>query len=63
MAQFQSGRGERIARSLRRLDHRLEQRGRGYVIANTGGTIVHPRAVLSLDEVEAWIKDYIKPWI
>jgi hypothetical protein len=35
MAQTQSGRIERVERTLRRLGHKLEKRGRGYQLGTT----------------------------
>jgi len=61
-----SDREARLARSLKRLDHRLVKRpGGGFAIANLSGKIVQDEKVfaerLSLDDVEAWIKEYIRP--
>ncbi|HUJ36555.1 MAG TPA: hypothetical protein VLW88_02630 [Hyphomicrobium sp.] len=56
----------RLARSLKRLDHRLVRRpGGGFAIADANGAVVEDETVsarrLSLYDVEAWIKEYIKP--
>jgi hypothetical protein len=56
----------RVARSLKRLDHRLVKRpSGGFAIADLTGKIIQDEAVfakrLSLDDVEAWIKEYIRP--
>ena len=56
-----SEREARLARSLKRLDHRLVKRpGGGFAIAALSGKIIAGGS-LSLDDVEAWIKDYIRP--
>jgi len=61
MAQSQSGRIERIERSLKRLGHKLEKRGRGYQIKNGVGTIVSGAETIALDGVEGWIAKFVKP--
>ena len=53
----------RLVRSLKRLDHRLVKRpGGGFAIADLSGKIVETAFAksLNLDEVEAWIKKYIR---
>jgi hypothetical protein len=61
LAQTQSGRIERLERSLKRLGHKLEKRGRGYQIKNGVGTIVSGEEAIALDAVEGWITDFVKP--
>jgi hypothetical protein len=61
MAQTQSGRIERLERSLRRLNHKLDKRGRGYQIKDAAGTIVSGEAAIALDAVEGWIAEFVKP--
>ena len=61
MAQTQSARIERLERSLRRLNHKLEKRGRGYQIKDAVGTIVSGETLLALDAVEGWITEFVKP--
>jgi len=61
MAQTQSGRIECLERSLRRLGHKLEKRGRGYQIKNAVGTIVSGETAIALDAVEGWIAEFVKP--
>lgn len=61
-----SDREARLARSLKRLDHRLLKRPSGrFAIADLSGKVVQDEKVfakrLSLDDVEAWIKEYIRP--
>jgi hypothetical protein len=60
-----SEREARLARSLKRLDHRLVKRPGGFAIADQNGKIIEGGTVfaksLSLDDVEAWIKEYIRP--
>lgn len=54
----------RLGRSLKRLDHRLVKRpSGGFAIAELSGKIVETLFAkgLSLDDVEAWIKEYIRP--
>ena len=54
----------RLGRSLKRLDHRLVKRpSGGFAIAELSGKIVETAFTksLSLDDVEAWIKEYIRP--
>jgi hypothetical protein len=54
----------RLSRSLKRLDHRLVKRaGGGFAIAELSGKIVEAAfgKSLTLDDVEAWIKEYIRP--
>lgn len=52
----------RLARSLKRLDHRLVKRLAAVLQSRT---IIQDEAVfakrLSLDDVEAWTKEYIRP--
>jgi hypothetical protein len=53
----------RLGRSLKRLDHRLVKRpSGGFAIAELSGKIVETAFAksLSLDDVEAWIKEYIR---
>jgi len=55
----------RIARSLKRLDHRLVRRpGGGFAIGDQSDKIIAGETIvaksLSLDDVEAWIKKYIR---
>ena len=50
----------RLGRSLKRLDHRLiKQSNAAFTIADETGKVLAKS--LSLDEVEAWIKEYIRP--
>jgi hypothetical protein len=61
-----SDREGRIARSLRRLDHRLVRcPGGGFATAELSGKIVAGETdfakSFTLDDVKAWIKDYIRP--
>jgi hypothetical protein len=52
----------RLGRSLKRLDHRLVKRsGGGFAIADQNGKIIEGAKSLSLDDVEAWIKEYLRP--
>jgi len=61
VAQTQAGRIERLERSLKRLGHKLEKRGRGWQIKNGVGTIVSGEDAIALDAVERWIAEYVKP--
>lgn len=61
MAQTQAPRRERVERSLKRLGHRLEKRGRGYQIRDGSGTIVSGEEAIALDAVEGWIAEFVKP--
>jgi hypothetical protein len=56
----------RLGRSLKRLGHRLVRKpGGGFAIADAEGNVVEDETVfarsLSLFDVEAWIKDYVRP--
>jgi hypothetical protein len=54
-----SDRESRLSRSLKRLDHRLvSQSNGGFGIEDESGTAIAKS--LTLDEVEAWIKKYIR---
>jgi hypothetical protein len=61
MAQTEAPRRERIERSLKRLGHKLEKRGRGYQIKDAKGTVVSGKTAIALDAVEGWIAEYVKP--
>jgi hypothetical protein len=61
MAQTQSGRIERLERTLRRLGHKLEKRGRGYQIKDGANTVVSGEAAIPLDAVEGWLAEFVKP--
>jgi hypothetical protein len=61
MAQTQSGRIERLERTLRRLGHKLEKRGRGYQIKDGAGDIVSGEAAIALEAAEKWIAVFVKP--
>ncbi len=61
-----SDREARIARSLKWLDHRLVKRpSGGFAIAGLSGKIVASETAFgkrfTLDDVETWIKEYIRP--
>jgi len=54
-----SNRESRLSRSLKRLDYRLlPQSNGGFGIGDESGTAIAKS--LTLDEVEAWIKKYIR---
>jgi len=61
MPQTQTGRTERLERSLKRLGHKLEKRGRGYQIKNGAGTIVSGEGTIALERVEGWIAEFVRP--
>ncbi len=61
MAQTQSARRERVERSLKRLGHKLEKRGRGLQIKDAKGTVVSGDTAIALDAVEGWIAEFVKP--
>jgi len=55
----------RMGRSLKRLGHELvDVKGGGYMIGDGRGSIVRSGTVfsptLSLDDVQAWIEEYVK---
>ncbi len=61
MAQTQAPRRERVERSLKRLGHRLEKRGRGFQIKDAGGNVVSGETAIPIDAVEGWIAEFVKP--
>jgi hypothetical protein len=61
VAQTQSGRIERLERTLRRLGHKLEKRGRGYQIKDGTNAVVSGETAIALDAVEGWIAEFVKP--
>ena len=58
-----SAQQDRIERSLKRLGFQLEKgRGKAFKItAVGGGTAPNATDAMTLDQVERWISDYIKP--
>jgi hypothetical protein len=63
--EFTSDRESRLARSLKRLGHRLEKLARGgFAIADDKGKIVQSGTAFSptmtLDDVHAWIEEHIE---
>ena len=58
-----SGQQERIARSLKRLGFQLgKDRGKAFKITAAGGsTAPNSTDAMTLDQIERWIGDHIKP--
>ena len=58
-----SGQQERIARSLKRLGFQLGKgRGKAFKITAAGGsTAPNSTEAMTLDQIERWIGDHIKP--
>ena len=58
-----SGQRDRIARSLKRLGFQLGKgRGKAFKVTAVGGTVVlNTTDAMTLDQIERWIGDHIKP--
>jgi hypothetical protein len=62
MAGQQTTRADRIARSLKRLGFHLSRTGRTFRITdNAGMAAINSSSAMSLEEIEGWIAEFIKP--
>ena len=62
MAGQQTTRADRSARSLRRFGFHLNRTGRTFrVIDKAGALAVNSTAAMTLEEIERWIGEHIKP--
>jgi hypothetical protein len=58
----QQTQADRIARSLKRLGFGLSRSGRTFRIVDDAGELaIGSRPVMTLEEIEKWISDHIKP--
>jgi hypothetical protein len=58
----QQTRADRVERSLKRLGFQLSRKARTFrIIDKAGALAVNSTAAMTLEEIERWLSEYIKP--